>query len=205
MPTDLLHQRPDILAAEAAVRASADAAGAANADLFPSLTLSAGYGRGGFDWSTSPRPAGAIWSAGRMITQPLFMAARLRARKRAYEAAYDTSVAQYKQTVLSAFANVADTLAALEEDANALAQTQRAQQAAQAEQEDETDRYHLGSVPYWGTLTAGERLQTANIELIRARALRLADTANLFQAMGEAPRGSDDNFPATLPTLMGTN
>jgi len=204
LPTDLLHQRPDILAAEAAVRASADAAGAAKAELFPSLTLSAGYGRGGFDWSTFTSPAGAIWSAGSMITQPLFHGGALRARKREYEAAYDASVAQYKQTVLSAFANVADTLAALEEDANALAQTQRAQRAAQAEQEDATDRYHLGSVPYWGTLTAGERLQTANIQLIRARALRLADTANLFQAMGDAPRGSDENLPRTLPTLIGS-
>jgi NodT family efflux transporter outer membrane factor (OMF) lipoprotein len=204
LPTDLLHQRPDILAAEAAVRASADAAGAAKAELFPSLTLSAGYGRGGFDWSTFASPAGAIWSAGSMITQPLFHGGALRARKRKYEAAYDASVAQYKQTVLSAFANVADTLAALEEDANALAQTQRAQRAAQAEQEDATDRYHLGSVPYWGTLTAGERLQTANIQLIRARALRLADTANLFQAMGDAPRGSDENLPRTLPTLIGS-
>ena len=204
LSTDLLHQRPDILAAEAAVRASADAAGAARAELFPSLTLSAGYGRGGFDWSTFASPAGAIWSAGSMITQPLFHGGALRARKREYEAAYDASVAQYKQTVLSAFANVADTLAALEEDANALAQTQRAQRAAQAEQEDATDRYHLGSVPYWGTLTAGERLQTANIQLIRARALRLADTANLFQAMGDAPRGSDENLPRTLPTLIGS-
>jgi len=204
LPTDLLHQRPDILAAEAAVRASADAAGAAKAELFPSLTLSAGYGRGGFDWSTFASPAGAIWSVGSMITQPLFHGGALRARKREYEAAYDASVAQYKQTVLSAFANVADTLAALEEDANALAQTQRAQRAAQAEQEDATDRYHLGSVPYWGTLTAGERLQTANIQLIRARALRLADTANLFQAMGDSPRGSNENLPRTLPTLIGS-
>ena len=139
-----------------------------------------------------------------MITQPLFHGGALRARKREYEAAYQASVAQYKQTVLSAFANVADTLAALEEDANALAQTQRAQRAAQAEQEDATDRYHLGSVPYWGTLTAGERLQTANIQLIRARALRMADTANLFQAMGDAPRGSDESLPRALPTLIGS-
>ncbi|MBV8210386.1 MAG: efflux transporter outer membrane subunit [Burkholderiaceae bacterium] len=204
LPTDLLHQRPDILAAEAAVRASADAAGAAKAELFPSLTLSAGYGRGGFDWSTFTSPAGAIWSAGSMITQPLFHGGALRARKREYEAAYEASVSQYEQTVLTAFANVADTLAALEEDANALAQSERAQRAAQAEQEDSADRYHLGSVPYWGTLTAGERLQTANIELTRARALRLADTANLFQAMGDAPRGSDENFPRTLPTLIGS-
>jgi len=205
LPTDLLHQRPDILAAEAAVRASADAAGAAKAELFPSLTLSAGYGRGGFDWSTFASPAGAIWSAGAMLTQPLFHGGAIRARQREYEAAYEASVAQYKQTVLSAFAHVADTLALLEEDANALAQTQRAQRAAQSEQQDANDRYHLGSVPYWGTLTAGERLQTANIQLIRARALRLADTANLFQAMGDAPQGPDHNLPRAIPTLIGTN
>ncbi len=99
LPTDLLHQRPDILAAEAAVRASADAAGAAKAQMFPSLTLSAGYGRGGFDWSTFTSPAGAIWSAGSMITQPLFHGGALRARKREYEAAYEASVSQYKQTL----------------------------------------------------------------------------------------------------------
>ena len=204
LSSDLLHQRPDILAAEAAVRASADAAGAAKADLFPSLTLSGSYGRGGFDWSNFTSPTGAIWSAGAAIAQPIFHGGAMRARKRAYEAAYETAVSQYKQTVLAAFENVADTLAALEEDANALAQTQRAEQAAQAEQEDEADRYHLGSVPYWGTLTAGERLQTANVQLIRARALRLADTANLFQAMGDAPRGSDENLPRALPTLIGS-
>lgn len=204
MPSELLHQRPDILAAEAAVRASADAAGAAQADLFPSLTLSGSYGRGGFDWSNFTSPSGAIWSAGAAISQPIFHGGALRARKHAYEAAYDASVSQYKQTVLAAFENVADSLAALEEDANALAQTQRAQQAARAEQEDTADRYHLGSVPYWGTLTAEERLQTADVQLVRARALRMADTANLFLAMGEAPRGKDDNLPGTLPTLVGS-
>lgn len=204
VPSDLLHQRPDILAAEAAVRASADAAGAAQADLFPSLTLSGSYGRGGFNWSNFTSPSGAIWSAGAAISQPIFHGGAMRARKRAYEAAYEASVSQYKQTVLSAFENVADTLAALEEDANALAQTRRAQQAAQAEQADTADRYHLGSAPYWGTLTAGERLQTTNVQLIQAQALRLADTANLFQSMGEAPRGKDDNLPGTLPTLVGS-
>jgi len=139
-----------------------------------------------------------------MITQPLFHGGALRARKRQYEAAYDASVAQYKQTVLSAFANVADSLVALEEDANALAQTQRAQRAAQAGQEDATERHRLGAAPYWATLAAGEQLQSANVQLIRARALRLADTASLFQAMGDAPRGSDENLPRTLPTLVGS-
>jgi NodT family efflux transporter outer membrane factor (OMF) lipoprotein len=203
LPSDLLHQRPDILAAEAAVRASSDAAGAAWASMFPSLTLSAAYGRGGFDWSTFSSPAGAIWSAGAAISQPLFHGGALRARRREYQAAYDASVSQYKQTVLESFANVADTLAALDEDANALSQTQRAQQAAQAAQEDAADRYHLGSAPYWASIAANEQLQSANVQLIRARALRLADTANLFQAMGEGPHASDDNLPRTVPTLLG--
>ena len=80
VPCDLLHQRPDILAAEAAVRAAADEAGAATASMFPSLTLSASYGRGGFDWSTFTSPAGAIWSVGAQLTQPLFHGGALVAR-----------------------------------------------------------------------------------------------------------------------------
>jgi NodT family efflux transporter outer membrane factor (OMF) lipoprotein len=123
VPTDLLHQRPDILAAEANVRATADEAGAAAASMFPSLTLSAAYGRGGFDWSTFTSPAGAIWSVGASLTQPLFHGGALVARKHQYEAAHDAAVAQYRQTVLAAFQNVADTLVSLEEDANTLNQT----------------------------------------------------------------------------------
>jgi outer membrane protein TolC len=75
-----LAQRPDILAAEAAVRSAADAAGAASASMFPTLTLSASYGRGGFDWNTLSSPAGLIWSAGASITQPLFHGGALMAR-----------------------------------------------------------------------------------------------------------------------------
>ena len=130
VPSELLHQRPDILAAEANVRAAADEAGAAAASMFPSLTLSAAYGRGGFDWSTFTSPAGAIWSVGASLTQPLFHGGALVARKHQYEATYDAAVAQYKQTVLAAFQNVADTLVSLDEDANTLAQAERAANAA---------------------------------------------------------------------------
>ena len=103
VPSELLHQRPDILAAEAAVRAAADAAGAATASMFPSLTLSAAYGRGGFDWSYFTSPIGAIWTVGASLTQPVFHGGALLARRRQYRATYDAAVAQYKQTVLSAF------------------------------------------------------------------------------------------------------
>ncbi len=187
VPTDLLHQRPDILAAEANVRATADEAGAAAASMFPSLTLSAAYGRGGFDWSTFASPAGAIWSVGASLTQPLFHGGALVARKHQYEAAHEAAVAQYKQTVLAAFQNVADTLASLEEDANTLKQTGRAATAAESLQRDTESRYRLGASPFYATLTAGQQFQNAKVQHIRARAARLADTAALFDSMGNPP------------------
>jgi NodT family efflux transporter outer membrane factor (OMF) lipoprotein len=185
IPSDLLHQRPDILAAEAAVRATADEAGAAAASLFPSLTLSAAYGRGGFDWSTFTSPAGAIWNVGATLTQPLFHGGALVARKHQYEAMHDAAVAQYRETVLAAFQNIADTLVSLDEDANTLVQAQRAATAAYAMQRDTESRYRLGATQYYATLTAGQQYQNASVQYVRARAARLADTAALFESMGD--------------------
>jgi NodT family efflux transporter outer membrane factor (OMF) lipoprotein len=187
VPSDLLHQRPDILAAEAAVRAAADAAGAATASMFPSLSLPASYGRGGFDWSTFTSPEGAIWGVGATLTQPLFHGGALLARRRQYQANYDVAVGQYKQTVLSAFRTVADTLVSLDEDANTLVQTQRAETAAHDAQGDTDSRYRLGSTAFFVTLTAGQQYQNAHIQHVRARASRLADTAALFDSMGNPP------------------
>jgi NodT family efflux transporter outer membrane factor (OMF) lipoprotein len=185
--SDLLHQRPDILAAEAAVQAAADEAGAATATLFPSLTLTASYGRGGFNWPTFTSPAGEIWSAGASLTQPLFHGGALLARKRQYQATYAAAVSQYKQTVLSAFRNVADTLVALEEDANTLKQVQRAESAARDMRSDTQSRYKLGATPFYATLTAGQQYESTHVQYIRARASRLADTAALFDSMGDPP------------------
>ncbi len=190
IPSDLLHQRPDILAAEAGVRAAADEAGAATAALFPSLTLSASYGHGGFDWSTFTSPAGAIWSVGASLTQPLFHGGALVARKHQYEANYSAAVSQYRQTVLAAFQNVADTLASLEEDANALAQSERAANAARDLDRDAETRYRLGASSEYAALTAHQQYQSTSVQYVRARAARLADTAALFVSMGNPSSGT---------------
>jgi NodT family efflux transporter outer membrane factor (OMF) lipoprotein len=187
LASDLLHQRPDILAAEAALRAAADEAGAATASLFPSLTLSAAYGRGGFDWSTFSSPAGAIWSVGAALTQPLFHGGALVARRRQYQATYEAAVAQYRQTVLAAFQNVADALVALEQDADAVTQTERAAAAANEMHESTQARYKLGSSPLYATLTARQQYENAAVQSIRARAARMTDSAALFDSMGEPP------------------
>jgi NodT family efflux transporter outer membrane factor (OMF) lipoprotein len=187
VPTALLHQRPDILAAEAAMRAAANEAGAAAALLYPSLTLSAAYGHGGFDWSTFTSPGGAIWSVGATLSQPLFHGGALRAQKRQYAELYEAAQSAYRQTVLAAFENVADTLASLEQDANALTQSRRAADAALSVQTDTLARYRLGAMPWSATLSSGQQYQSARLALARARGARLADTAALFQAMGEIP------------------
>jgi NodT family efflux transporter outer membrane factor (OMF) lipoprotein len=203
IPADLLHQRPDILAAEAQVRAAADEAGAATASLFPSLTLSASYGRGGFDWSTFSSPAGAIWGASALLTQPLFHGGALQARRHQYEANYQAAVSQYKQTVLAAFQSVADTLESLEEDANVLVQTRRAADAAEAGTRDTESRYRLGATQYYATLTAEQQYRNAAIQYTRARAARLADTASLFQAMGNPPvTNLDDQLPRATRMIL---
>lgn len=191
VPSEWIHQRPDILAAEAAVRASADQAGAATAAMFPSLTLSSSFGRGGFDWSTFTSPAGLIWSASASLSQPLFHGGALVARKHRYEAEYEAAVAQYKQTVLGALRSVADALTALEEDANTLAQTARAHDAALARARTSQARYRLGALPEAATLATERQYQAARVQLIRARAARLADTATLFDALGTPVHGNE--------------
>ena len=187
VPSDLLHQRPDILASEAAMHAAANEAGAAAALLYPSFTLSAAYGRGGFDWSTFTSPAGAIWSVGATVTQPLFHGGALRAQKRQYAQLYEASQSAYRQTVLAAFENVADTFASLQADTDALDQSRRAADAALQTQSDTEARYRLGALPWVAALSAGQQYESARASLARARGARLADTASLFQSMGEVP------------------
>ena len=194
VPSELLHQRPDILAAEATVRASADAAGAATAAKYPSLSLSAAYGRGGFDWSTFASPAGAVWSAGASLTQPLFHGGALRARERQYQASYEAAVAQYRQTVLIAFQSVADTLVALEDDAKELQQTQRSAEALGQVQQELEGRYTAGSEPLYGVLGARAQYQNAYVTYVAARAARLTDSAALLDAMGN-PGGDPARTP----------
>lgn len=196
VPSELLHQRPDILAAEAAVRAGADAAGAASAALYPSLTLSAAYGRGGFDWSTFTSPAGAIWSAGASLTQPLFHGGALRARQRQYQAAYEAAVAQYRQTVLVAFQSVADTLVSLDEDTKEFEQAQRSAQALKEVQQETEERYARGATPLYAVLGARSQYQTAYVTYVAARATRLTDSAGLLDAMGN---------PTSASSLSGTD
>jgi len=185
VPSELLRSRPDIQAADAALKAAAADVGVATAQMFPSLSLSASMGQGGFSWPVAL--SGAIWSIGASLSQPLFHGGALFAQRRAAVDTYDATVSQYKQTVLAAFQNVADTLAALEHDSQALDAANIAARSAQGVFDETSGRYRLGALPVASTRSSEQQFRNAQLDEIRYTSARLTDTAALFQAMGNPP------------------
>ena len=189
LPSELLRSRPDIRAADATLKAAAADVGVATAQLFPSVSLSASMGQSGFSWAKALSGAGAVWSIGAGLSQPIFHGGALRAQRRAAIDSYDAAVLQYKATVLSAFQNVADMLAALEHDAETLASADTAAEASRTGFEETAARRRLGAVPPSAERAGEQQYLNAELDAIRAMSRRLTDTASLFQAMGEPPAG----------------
>ncbi|MCC8391108.1 efflux transporter outer membrane subunit [Paraburkholderia sp. MMS20-SJTR3] len=189
VPSDLLRSRPDIQAADAAVKAAAADVGAATAQLYPSLSLTASMGRGGFSWPAVFSGAGGLWALGAGLSQPIFHGGALFAQRRASIDAYDAAVLHYKSTVLSAFQDVANSLAALDNDAQTLAAADMAADAARVAFDDAASRHRMGSLPASATHASESRYLNAQIGAVRAAGQRMSDTAALFQAMGELPAG----------------
>jgi NodT family efflux transporter outer membrane factor (OMF) lipoprotein len=187
IPSDLLKSRPDIQAADATLKAAAADVGVATAQMFPSLSLTASMGQGGFSWPVALSGAGALWSIGASLSQPIFHGGALVAQRRAAVDAYDAATAQYKQTVLAAFQNVADTLAALEHDAQSLDAANLAARSAQGVFDETSARQRLGAVPESTARSSEQQFRNARLDEIRYTGARLSDTAALFQAMGNPP------------------
>ena len=184
VPSSLVRQRPDILAADATLHQASAQVGVATANMYPQLTLSASYGPQALTPAGLLKYADMIWSLGAGITQPIFHGGQLSAQKRAAEAAFDEANAQYRQTVLLAFQNVADTLRALEHDATGLSAQTQAWRAASDSLDLTRGQFRIGGVSYLALLDAQRQYQQTVVNLAQARAARYADTAALFQALG---------------------
>jgi len=184
LPSELVRQRPDIRAVEALWHQASAQVGVATANLYPRVTLSGSYGWQANNSAELFGPTTSIWNVGASLLQPLFHGGELTARRRAAVAAYDQAAAQYRDTVLHAFLNVADTLRALDVDARAL----KAQAESEAIARETLDLTHkeftLGAANYLSLLNAQRQYQQARISLVQSQALRHADTAALFQALG---------------------
>jgi NodT family efflux transporter outer membrane factor (OMF) lipoprotein len=184
LPSLLVRQRPDVRAAEALMHAACAQIGVATANLFPSLTLTGNYGWLSSSLSNLFSPQSNIWSIAGQLTQPLFRGGALLAQRRANIAAYQQAEAQYRQTVLTAFQNVADVLRALETDASALKAQTAAERAASEGLQLTLNQYRLGGASYIDLLNSQQLYEQTRISQIQAQAARFADTAALFQALG---------------------
>ncbi|HJU23531.1 MAG TPA: efflux transporter outer membrane subunit [Casimicrobiaceae bacterium] len=184
IPSELAHRRPDILAAEAQLHAATAALGVANANLYPHITLTASTGQQATDFAHLFDRASNVWSLAAQLVAPIFDGGTLHAEQRAAADAVRASAARYEQTVLIAFAQVADALEALDHDAEALGAQSRARDAAQSNLDLTRASYREGNVGVLQVLDAQRQYQEAQLGYVTASAQRYQDTAQLLLALG---------------------
>jgi NodT family efflux transporter outer membrane factor (OMF) lipoprotein len=184
LPSSFVCQRPDIRAAEALLHAASAQIGVATANFFPQITLSGNVGFISDVLKTLFEHKSLIWSEVANLTQPIFRGGAVIAQRDSAIAAFEQAFAQYRQTVLQAFQNVADILRALEIDARQLQIQTLAEEAASNTLTLTRIQYKLGAVSYLNLLDADRQYHQARIGRIQAQAARYADTAALFQALG---------------------
>jgi len=184
LPSELAHRRPDILAAEARLHAATSAVGVAQSNLYPKIQLTASVGEQSLKADQLFDRASNAWSIMAGLTAPVFDGGTLRAEKRAAVDAMRASAATYEQTVLEAFAQVADLLEGLDHDAEQLDAQDHAQQAAQSSLELSRTSYKEGNAGVLQVLDAERSYQQARLGYVRAVAQRYLDTVQLFLALG---------------------
>jgi len=184
LPSQLVRQRPDILAAEAQLHSASANIGVATAALFPSFTLNGTYGLSSNTSNNFFNSDNTFWSLGANVTAPLFRGGTLWFGRQAALDAYRLSTANYRQTVLGAFAQVADTLRALEHDAELVEAQFHALNTAEEALRLIHANYQAGTANYLQVLIANGQYQQAKIGYIQAKAQRFQDTVALFVALG---------------------
>jgi NodT family efflux transporter outer membrane factor (OMF) lipoprotein len=184
LPSQLVEQRPDVRQAEENLHSASAQIGVAIANRLPNFALTADAGSMAVILGKLFAGGAGFWDVGASVAQPIFEGGTLMHRERAAKAAYTQASEQYRSTVLTAFQNVADTLNALQQDADALKAAAAAKDAAAVTLDLAKEQFRAGYVNYLALLNAEQSYQQAVINLVQAQANRYADTAALFQALG---------------------
>jgi NodT family efflux transporter outer membrane factor (OMF) lipoprotein len=184
LPSKLVNQRPDVRAAEEQLHSASAEIGVSIANRLPNITLGASAGSSATAIDQLLTLGTGFWTLAANLTQPIFQGGTLLHRQRAAEAAYDQAAAQYRGVVLTAFQNVADTLHAIQSDADSLKAAVAAERAAAKSLAIACSQLELGQISYLAQLNAEQTYQQAMVNLVQALANRYADTAALFQALG---------------------
>ena len=183
-PSQLLERRPDIAAAERQMEAANAAVGIGYAAFYPSLTLSASAGLSSSSFSKLFTAPGRVWSIGPSLSETIFDAGLRRATIDQFVATYNADVANYRQTVLTAFQQVEDYLAQTRLYSQELRQEQAASEAALRAYELEKSRYETGIDPYLNLLTTQTALLQTRQTVVGLQVQQMNSAVLLIEALG---------------------
>jgi NodT family efflux transporter outer membrane factor (OMF) lipoprotein len=184
LPAQLVRQRPDVRAAEEQVHAASALVGLAVANRFPQFSIDATWGGTAGRFGQMFLAPGRFFSLAGSLTQPLFDGGTLRHRQAAAEEDLRQADALYRATVLTALQNVADTLQAIHANAHSLAAAAQAEDRATEATALTSRQLERGYLDRLAWINARQAQNQARQQLAQAQALRLGDTAALFQALG---------------------
>jgi NodT family efflux transporter outer membrane factor (OMF) lipoprotein len=184
VPSALLQRRPDIAAAERRVAAANEQIGIARAAYYPNIGLSGSYGTSGSSVSNLFSVSNAVWSLGLSAAQTIFNAGATRAGVAGAEAAQQVATARYRQTVLEAFGDVEDQLAASRVLAQQTVLRRQASDAADQVEVQFLNRYKAGQVSYTEVVQAQATALSARRALVQAQADRQTTAVALIQSLG---------------------
>jgi NodT family efflux transporter outer membrane factor (OMF) lipoprotein len=184
LPSVLVRQRPDILEAEDLLHQASAQIGVAEAARLPSFQIVGLYAQTSIMTSDFFTHAAGLWAAGLAATAPIFEGGRLRARAQEARERFVQAEAQYRSTVLGAFADVANALLALQHDADSYLAHETALAAARANRDLARTQFEHGLVNELTVLTAEQQFQNAALSEVQADVQRFTDSAELIHALG---------------------
>jgi NodT family efflux transporter outer membrane factor (OMF) lipoprotein len=202
LPSDLLERRPDVAASERSMAQANSQIGIATAAFYPTVTLSGSVGLSSTSftsWFTWPS---RFWSVGAGLSETLFDAGLRKATVDQFRSQYDETVANYRQTVLTAFQQVEDNLAALRILSVEVAQQDTAVTSAQRGLVLATDRYRLGIDPYLNVITAQTTLLSNQQTATSLRTQQITASVQLVEALGGGWNASQLPTPASMITKV---
>jgi len=184
MPSALLERRPDIAAAERKMAAANSQIGIAYAAYYPSLTLNASYGHESTNFSHFFDQPSRFWSVGPSLSETIYDGGLRRATVNQFITTYNADVASYRQTVLTAFQQVEDSLASVRLLSQQIVKQQQAVTSSEEVLKLEMDRYQLGLDPYLNVVTAQTTLLTNQQTLANLHVLEMSSSVQLIEALG---------------------
>ncbi len=207
LPSQLLLRRPDVAAAERDVESANAQIGVAESAWFPSLTLSGSFGYESSSLSKLIRASNSVWSFGPSFAETLFNGGATIAQIRENRALYDSAVATYRQTVLTAFQQVEDDLATLDHLQTEYAQQEEAVADAERSETLTLNQYKAGVADYASVLTAQTARLNSQITALNVQSQRLVASADLIDATGGGwnsaqLRAHDDGITQTLKSTV---